>query len=194
MAMNGDIWTVDTVTVLITTTTEIRGNPQLGDFMKVSGVQQADGSVLAHEIKVIDGTPGPTRTPEPTETGDHHPSETPPSHHEVDFSGTVASINGDTWVIGSTTVMVTSKTRIGGNPQVGDTVRVVGLQQEDGTVQALAIMMKSGTSSNGDHNQGGNQDGGQGNRSGGQGGQGNQNDQAGQNAPQQHNQQHGRHR
>ena len=88
-AMNGDSWTVDGMTVLISSLTEIKGNPQVGDMVKIEGVRLAGGSVQASQIEAqnednrhedqaptrIAPTPGQASTPGITSTpsgGDDH--------------------------------------------------------------------------------------------------------------------------
>lgn len=52
-AINGNIYTVDGMTVMISTRTEIQGAPKVGDLIKVVGTVQSDKSVQAREIKVV---------------------------------------------------------------------------------------------------------------------------------------------
>lgn len=47
----------------------------------------------------------------------------------VSFRGVVKSIGTDSWTIGDMTVGITAATKIGGDPQVGDTVDVVAIEE-----------------------------------------------------------------
>lgn len=117
----GADWTIGGVAVLVAPGTEINGAPGLGDVVKVHGLLQSDGSVLAFEI---DDSPAPGATPQAGET---------------EFAGTVESITGDVWTIGGQAVMVGGSTEIKGSPSVGDAVKVHGLLQSDGSIMAREI-------------------------------------------------------
>jgi len=125
--------------VVITAATEIKFQPQKGLTVKVQGTLQADGTVLAREIKSVPAAqatqqPGVTRTPGAETT------RTPQSTRqagESEFSGTVSSINGNTFVVNGITVVVNGE--IKGPIAVGDLVKVHGVFQADGSVIAREI-------------------------------------------------------
>ncbi len=120
-AIAGANWTIGGVSVLIAPGTEVNGSPAVGDTVKVHGLLQADGSVLAFEV-------------------DSHPELTSaPEADETEFTGTVDAIAGDVWTIGGQAVLVESETEIKGSPAVGDTVKVHGLLQADGSILAREI-------------------------------------------------------
>jgi hypothetical protein len=121
-AMNGDTWIIDGVTVIVSRRTEIKGNPVVGDVVKVEGQRQGDGTVAAREIEVLEREG--TRTPEAG---------------KVEFRGLLRAMNGDTWIIDGVTVIVSRRTQIEGDPMVGDMVKVEGQRQGDGTVAAREI-------------------------------------------------------
>ncbi len=102
-------------TVIVTTTTRVEGAVEVGVFVKVKGILQADGSVLALQIEV----------------------EAPPA--EVEFKGVVAAILPDGYQIAGRTVIVTATTRIDGPIAVGTFVEVKGTLQPDGTILASRI-------------------------------------------------------
>ncbi len=64
-------------------------------------------------------------------------------HHtpgtEVEFYGTVESINGNTWMIGGRKVVTVATTEIKNNPQVGSYVKVHATPQADGSYLAREI-------------------------------------------------------
>lgn len=57
---------------------------------------------------------------------------------EVEFTGTVESIDGDVWVVDGQSVTVDLQ-NVDPNIQVGDTVKVEGVVAEDGTITATEI-------------------------------------------------------
>lgn len=118
-AMNGNMWTVDATTVIITATTEVHGTFAVGDKVKVEGYKQTDGTVLAKEIS-------------PFQPKKHH-------QKEVEFSGTIKSMNGSTWMVDDVTVIISSTTEVKGTFVVGDKVKVEGYKQDDGSVLAKEI-------------------------------------------------------
>lgn len=76
-AINGNVFVVDGITVVATG--EIKGTIAVGDVVKVHGVKQVDGTVLAREIELANGDDdrggrggdddNGTRTPAPTTVG-----------------------------------------------------------------------------------------------------------------------------
>ncbi len=130
--------------VIITAQTEIKFQPQKGLNVKVEGTLQDDGSVLAREIKSVpDGLathkPDVTRTPRPEGTPEPRGTQ---QANEVEFRGTVSAINGNVYVVDGITVVVTGE--IKGTIAVGDTVKVHGVKQADGTVLAHEIELANG--------------------------------------------------
>jgi len=117
----GADWTIGGVAVLIAPGTEINGYPRVGDTVKVHGLLQSDGSMLAFEI---DGSPA---------------AGSPPEAGETEFTGTVESIVGDVWTIDSQAVIASGSTEIKGAPAVGDVVKVHGMAQSDGSILAREI-------------------------------------------------------
>ncbi len=90
-------------------------------------------------------TPHPTAVPEPTDT---------PQPVEVDFTGSVDSMNQGAWIIDGTTVAVTSDTEIAGSINVGQRVKVKALRLNNGQLIATQIeLVVSGDV--GDHQNGG---------------------------------------
>jgi len=127
MNINGDVWTVGDQTVQVTSQTELKGNPNVGDLVKVHAFQRADGSFVAKEIEKIRTLPADSASPNAT---------------SFKFYGTVESINGQTWVISGTSVQVDGSTQLKGNPVVGSNVEVKALVQSDGTYLAREIKVK----------------------------------------------------
>lgn len=61
---------------------------------------------------------------------------------EVEFSGAVASIGAEAWIVGDQTVAVTPDTEIQDGIVVGDVVVVHALQDPDGTLTAREIKIE----------------------------------------------------
>jgi hypothetical protein len=118
-----DHWIVSGKVVTITSQTDIKGNKHSGKTVLVQAYPQEDGSFLALQIKPVDsgetiGQPGDT----------------------FDFVGVVKSMVGDNWIIGSRVVLITRKSEIDPDIEVGDEVKVEGIFAEDGSLIALEIM------------------------------------------------------
>ncbi len=138
-SFDGGVLVVSGRKVVITAQTEVKFQPQKGLNVKVHGTLQADGSILAREIESVpDGLathqPDLTRTPRADETreprGTHEANET-------EFTGTVSSISGNVYVVNGVTVIAAGEVK--GAIAVGDTVKVHGVTQSDGTVLAREI-------------------------------------------------------
>jgi hypothetical protein len=123
------------VTVQVSATTKIEqtdGKAEVGAFVKVEGIKQADGSVKAHEIEVKSGKPG---------TGT-----------KVELYGKIESLPaagliGD-WKVNGQTIHVANTTKVDqkkGQAQVGAFVKVEGLAQADGSVNAHEIEVRTST-------------------------------------------------
>jgi hypothetical protein len=130
------IWVVDEISVTVTETTQLRGvTPTVGLIAEVEGeLQEEDGSVLAHRIKV-EG----------------------PQQEKVEFEGTVVATDTipGVWVIETQTpsgteeisVTVTISTCINesrGRLEIGAWVEVKAVQQPDGTLEAIHIKVEDG--------------------------------------------------
>jgi hypothetical protein len=138
VSINGSTWLVGERSVVVTASTEIKDNPQVGSLVKVHATLQADGNYLAREIEagtIMDtsATPGAIST-QTTQAA---------VGTEIEFFDTVASINGNTWMIGNRTVLVNSFTEIKDNVGVGSYVKVHASPQADGSF--LAREIRSGT-------------------------------------------------
>jgi len=113
---------VDGRDVLIDHLTRIEGDLQVGAHVEIQGFLQNDGSVLATRIEVE----------EPDDDAD-----------EVEFKGRIQRIEGDMWVVGGFTVLITDTTIItGATPQVGLLAEVKGIRVGPRTVRATEIEVK----------------------------------------------------
>ncbi len=128
-------WTISGRTVRTNAQTRFEHGPfNVGDFVKVKGYRQADGSILAREID-REGSAG----------DDHgHPG----NGQYVEFRGQVqdmpAGLIGN-WTISGRTVHATNQTRFEqehGMFQVGSWVKVEGYRLSDGSINATKIELK----------------------------------------------------
>ena len=102
-------------TVIVTTTTRIEGPIAVGDFVKVEGIPQPDGMILATRIRL---------------------------REEVKFTGLVEEILPDGYRVSGRTVVVTDITKVKGPIVVGDWVEAKGFLQADGRILAREIKVK----------------------------------------------------
>ena len=106
-------------TVIVTTTTRIEGPIAVGTFVKVKGIVQPDGTILASRIQ-------------------REEEERP----EIEFQGVVEEILPNGYRIAGHIVVVTTTTRIEGSITVGAFVKVEGIPQPDGTILATRIRLR----------------------------------------------------
>jgi hypothetical protein len=137
-------WRIDGIWVYLDADTELDGPFATGYTVRAKGNIAGDGKYEAEEIRTLE-TPEteepeltPTADPQPTTTETPEATETP-KPEDIEFTGQVQSINGNSWVIGGKTVMVDGDTDLEGDPQVGDSVQVTGEQTWDGTIYAEEI-------------------------------------------------------
>ncbi|HBY97844.1 MAG: DUF5666 domain-containing protein [Ardenticatenaceae bacterium] len=109
-------WVVAGVTVAVDANTEIVGTPEEGRIAEVLARVQADGSLLAVHITVLNRRVG-----------------------EVVFRGPINAIGDDYWMVGTIKVNITSETVISGTPAVGLKALVRGQVQPDRSVTATSI-------------------------------------------------------
>ncbi|HEX6095522.1 MAG TPA: DUF5666 domain-containing protein [Thermoanaerobaculia bacterium] len=124
-----DSWDVETetetVTIAVNAQTKIIGSPKAGDTVEVLyNVNSANQKVA---ISIIRFEPAP------------------PAPKVVQFHGTVKSITGSTWVVTEDatherTFTVNERTKVLGNPRVGDLVHVFAHETEGGVLNAITVM------------------------------------------------------
>jgi hypothetical protein len=149
-AIESNIWIIGEFRVIVTERTEIKGDPQLRDWLKVHAVRTPDG-LVAREIEVLERDV--TRTPVSGAT-------------RIEFTGTLTAINGSHWTVNGVKVIV-GNTEIKDNPQIGDTVKVEGTLQADGSVLAREIEKENASDRSGDDSGPGSDDHSGGDESGG---------------------------
>ncbi len=133
-----DVWTIAGKTVMVTSSTEIKGSLVVGDLVKVHAALQADGTYLAREIEkttVMSSTPVP-------------------GGKEVEFSGVLNAFDNTQWLIGSTVVMLSGNTEIKNAPVVGQIYKVHAMLQADGSYLAREIELEDAEDSSMDDKSG----------------------------------------
>lgn len=136
------LWVVDSTRVAVGANTVILGLPAVGVQVRVEGITQPDGSVLATRIEVLASilpSPAPSPPPVPTPTPTLAPAPTPTPQATV-LIGTLTSISPGLWTVDGVQVVVNTQTVIEGLPLVGLRVRVEGTIQPDGSIVAVRII------------------------------------------------------
>ena len=152
--VNG-LWVVDGQVVRISARTRIDGVPVPGMRVRVEGLRQRDGYVLASRVVVLTvvgpPVPSPSVTPTATESPQETPTATPPltptpraSSTEVRpgrvvFEGVVEEQGREEWRVSGRIVRVKDALVVGA-PVVGSKVRVTGTANRRGEVKADAIV------------------------------------------------------
>ena len=119
----GNVWTVNGITFTVDISTQIQPSSTLavvGAFVKVQGIKQPDGTILAREIEVV------TKQPEEDDK-------------RVEFRGPIDSFSATVWVVAGKTVNITTTTVIHGTPVVSATAEVQAIRKSDGSLWAVQI-------------------------------------------------------
>ncbi len=141
----GLTWMVDGRTLRQTSESEIRGEIQLGDRVRVRGQLGVGGEWILLRIERADGdldgddagTPDPddddddelpegSNTPSPPDDGDgDDDTDEPPDDEpeELSFTGTIASISSSQWVVDGRTLHITGESQVDDDLEVGDEAR-----------------------------------------------------------------------
>jgi mannose-6-phosphate isomerase-like protein (cupin superfamily) len=116
-SIGADAWVIAGIDIVIDENTEIEGDIVIGDVVEVEGVVLADGTWLAHEIKLAD------------------------DEAQFEFTGQVDNI--DPWVVAGIPLETDSFTDIDSGIEVGDLVYVKGQILSDGTWLVTVIRLLS---------------------------------------------------
>jgi len=152
ISMHKPDWQVDQSEIVVKQSTQITGNPKIGDQVDVNARVLSDGQLLAEEITLLTQSEKPTGIPlpqpAPTVTGTprvprHFPTPDPEpgGSHEgaVTFTGLVRSMNPGEWKIGDEAVKISPTTQIHGSPRVGQMVEVQAYRNTAGELVAIRI-------------------------------------------------------
>ena len=128
-SIGSNAWSIGGLVVGVTASTEITGEPVVGDIVRVHALVLDGSTLVAREIARAEGALGA----EPT------PVATPAAGEEIEFFGSVVNIASDAWTVGDQTVAITSATEIKGTISVGDPVKVHAVVQPDLSLTAREI-------------------------------------------------------
>ena len=123
-AINLQTLTINGRQMVISDTTEVKAQLQVGDLVKVHAVQQEDGSLMVSEVELAQG---------------NDEVSTENEQGETEFFGVVEAIGDGSWIIDGKTVTVTDTTEIKDTIQVGDLVKVHAWVNDGGTFTAREI-------------------------------------------------------
>lgn len=188
MSQDGDLWLVSKVLVQVSSQTELQAPVKVGDAVRVEGFTQADGTVLAKEIKVLAaGIPLPDMDEEEDHESEQKPSEaTNGTGDDNSNSGSQAedqtpevvgtestqesssseksSVEGVVDSIDGNVLMVggqsmdISGAEIKGSPQIGASVKVEGYYDANGVFIVTRIEFQDSGSDSGGSGSDGSQD------------------------------------
>ncbi len=138
-SISGTVYVVGGKTINTDASTEITGVLAVGSFVKIHAALNADGTFQAREIELVT-EPAPD-TGDDDDQGedqddqgeDQDDQDEDMDEEEVKLTGVLESMTAGLWVVDGVSFMVDSSTKIEGDPQVGDIVKIEGHLQSDGT-------------------------------------------------------------
>jgi len=140
-AMGANSWTVGGVPVGINAETQIDPGLAVGDLAKVHAMVAANSSLTGREIRAVES--------QASSSSVDASSSADSSQAEIEFTGTVVSIDPTAWVVGDRTLAVTGATEIKDAIVIGDMVKVHALPQPDGSLTAREIELAASEDSTG---------------------------------------------
>ena len=152
-SITGTVYVVGGKTVNTDASTEITGVLAVGSFVKIHAALNADGTFQAREIELVT-EPAPD-TGDDDDQGedqddqgeDQDDQDEDMDEEEVKLTGVLESMTAGLWVVDGVSFMVDSSTKIEGDIQVGDIIKIEGQVQSDGTtVLAHEIELKDDAS------------------------------------------------
>ncbi|MFZ3078780.1 MAG: DUF5666 domain-containing protein [Bellilinea sp.] len=152
-SISGTVYVIGGKTVNTDASTEITGVLAVGSFVKIHAALNADGTFQAREIELVT-EPAPD-TGDDDDQGedqddqgeDQDDQDEDMDEEEVKLTGVLESITAGLWVVDGVSFMVDSSTKIEGDIQIGDIIKIEGQVQSDGTtVLAHEIELKDDAS------------------------------------------------
>ena len=152
-SISGTVYVVGGKTINTDASTEITGVLAVGSFVKIHAALNADGTFQAREIELVT-EPAPD-TGDDDDQGedqddqgeDQDDQDEDMDEEEVKLTGVLESMTAGLWVVDGVSFMVDSSTKIEGDPQVGDIVKIEGHLQSDGaTILAHEIELEDDAS------------------------------------------------
>ncbi len=129
------LWTVSGETIHISENALVEDGIQVGNIVEVEGYL-VNGALRAIKIQkeepvsnVVSAYPAPTSTVQPS------------IGQEVEFFGTIETMQIDKWVVDGKQVQITTQTEIKGILSLGDIVKVHAVQLTDGSLLAREIKL-----------------------------------------------------
>ena len=119
VSQTGTVWTIAGQTFQTNEATRIVGNPQVGDLVRVEGHLLPDGGRVADRILLLQRA----------------------TTNRFRLTGEVEATGAAAWTIAGQSILVNDNTRIEGGIGVGNTVRVEGVIQPGGALQAEHIRL-----------------------------------------------------
>ncbi len=110
--MGPDSWSIGGLAVVVSDSTQLDGEPQVGDLVRVQALLQQSGLTALSITSVTPAAP------------DQQQGISDSSVDEVEFTGPVVAIGPDSWTVGDQTLAVTSDTEIKDAIVVGEVVKV----------------------------------------------------------------------
>lgn len=148
-SISGTVYMIGGKTVNTDSSTEFVGAVVVGSFVKVHAALNADGTYLAREIELISAvivTPGD----DDDQDDDQDDQGEDEDEQEIKITGVLESMVAGLWVVDGIEFVVDDTTKIEGDPQVGDIVKVEAHVQSDGTNLAHEIELEDHDSSGDD--------------------------------------------
>jgi hypothetical protein len=118
-AINGNRWTIGSFTVTVVGTTQIEGDPRVGDWVQVNAERRAGGEIRALRIKKLG--------------------------RDFQLDGIIEEMSGSQWKVSGYTIYLDAQTRINGQPAVGCRVQIAGVILPDGRAIARTIWVMPDT-------------------------------------------------
>ena len=138
-SITGTVYVVGGKTVNTDAATEITGVLAVGSFVKVHASLNADGTFMAREIELITepapdtGNDDDQDEDQDEDQDDQDDQDEDMDEEEVKLTGVLESMTAGIWVVDGVSFVVDSSTKIEGDIQVGDIVKIEGHVQSDGT-------------------------------------------------------------
>lgn len=129
-SISGNEWIVDGQKVKLDRETDIRTQARVGEAATVEGQIQADGSIIAREIKPKE---------KETTTGKQADDKETASRSILRLSGIVQKYSPTELTVNGRTISITPDTKVEGSLSMGLTVEIEAKQQPDGKVLAVFI-------------------------------------------------------
>lgn len=142
-SISGAVYMIGGKTVNTDASTEFVGAVVVGSFVKIHASLNTDGTYLAREIELISAavvTPGGDDDDDQDEDQDDQGEDE--DEQEIKITGVLESMAAGLWVVDGVEFVVNDTTKIEGDPQVGDTVKVEAHVQTDGTNLAHEIELE----------------------------------------------------